>query len=133
MTYPQYRYVTIYLRVQEPDGDPVRGAAVYIDGEPIDGLTAGRWYRIDDDGPPEWQGWLHNWAVHDLAVRIDRRNQVRELDLEVAKDGWGSRSTTIRVRDSDPEHMYVRVKFTLGVDALAVQPSEPEYLRPATR
>jgi hypothetical protein len=129
--YPEYHYVTLYLRVQEPDGSPLRGAKVTIAGEEVDGLTAGRWYRIGEEAPPEWRGWQYNWAVEDYQVRINREGQVRRLTVRVAKEGWGSDSTEIVVEDDDPTYIYVRIVFTLGVGSTEVMSSAaPEYLRP---
>ncbi len=133
--YPQYKYVSIYLRVEAPDGGPLGGATVFIEGEPVDGLTAPRWYRIGPDGPAEWRGWLHNWALNDYPVRIARPDQVRRLRVEVSKPGWGSDWTVIRIADSDPTYIYVRSTFTLGVGTLQSKKGtvQPEYIRPMTK
>ncbi len=131
--YPQYRYLTLYLRVQDVDGDPVRGARVYINDERVDGYTAGRWYEIGAEGPVEWEGWPYNWAVEDLPVRIDRRGQVRRLRIEVVKSGWGTRRSTVYVRDSDPDYLFVRIRFTMGLDTLDADAAQPEYFRPPAK
>lgn len=128
--YPQYRYLTLYLRVQDPDGDPVRGARVYINNDRVDGLTAGRWYEVGLEGPEEWEGWLHNWAVEDFPVRIDHEGQVRKLRIKVSKPGWDTRYSTVYVRDADPDYMYVRIRFTMGLDTLGTDEPEPDYYRP---
>lgn len=129
--YPQYRYVTIYLRVEQPNGGPLAGAVVTINGEEVDGLTAGRWYAIGDDGPPEWRGWPHNWAVIDLPVRIDRPGQVRTLTIRARKAGWGWDSTKVRIADADPDYVFVRAVLVLGVATTEHgRRAKPEYFRP---
>lgn len=129
--YPQYRYLNLYLRVEKPNGDPLGGATVTIEGERVDGLTANRWYQIGADGPSSWRGWLHNWAVKDFQVRINNRGQVRSLTVRVAREGWGADSAEVDVRDADPARVYVRTIFVLGVgDAAAGRGPSPEYLRP---
>ena len=113
--YPQYRYLTLYLRVEKPNGDPLPGATVTIEGKEVNGLTAGRWYAIGRDGPAEWRGWLHNWAVEDYRVRINRKGQVRTLTVHVFRDGWGWDAAEVEIADADPVYVYVRIIFVLGV------------------
>ncbi len=129
--YPQYRYLSLYLRVEKPNGDPLGGATVTIEGEEVDGLTASRWYQVGSEGPSSWRGWLYNWAVGDFQVLINREGQVKSLTVRVARDGWGADSAEVKVRDADPDRVYVRVIFVLGVDnAAAGRTPSPEYLRP---
>ncbi|MCX7599877.1 MAG: hypothetical protein N2512_13580 [Armatimonadetes bacterium] len=133
--YPKSKYVTFYLQVRDPYGEPAGGATVEIDGFRVDGLTSYDWYAIGPDGPPEWEGWAYNWAVEDYRVVIYEPDDVRRLRVRVARRDLGSQDAWVTISDLDPRVVYVRIVFTLGVGpaqagALTSAVAEPEYLRP---
>lgn len=134
--YPKSKYVTLYLQVRDPYGEPAGGATVEIDGFRVDGLTSYDWYAIGYDGPPEWQGWAYNWAFEDYRVVIYRQDEVRKLRVRVARRDLGSQDAWFTISDADPTVVYVRIAFTLGVgpaQAGVTSPAvvQPEYLRPS--
>lgn len=133
--YPKSKYVTLYLQVRDPYGEPAGGATVEIDGFRVDGLTSYDWYAIGYDGPPEWQGWAYNWAVEDYRVVIYKQDEVRHLRVRVARRDLGSQDAWVTISDADPRLVYVRIVFTLGVVAaeageVSSAVAEPEYFRP---
>jgi hypothetical protein len=129
--YPQYRYLTIYLRVEDPGGEPVGAAEVRINGCLVDDRTAGRWYYIGSTGPKPWRGWRYNWAVEDFRVRLDYPAQTRHLHVEVSKPGYGSDDVVFEVSDDDPEYLYARAVLLLGASpARARAAGQAEYFRP---
>lgn len=134
--YPQSRYVTFYLRVEDPWGNPVGGATVEIDGFRVDGPTTDYWVYVGYEGPPEWWGWAYNWGVENYRVVIYEPDEVRYLRVRVSAPDLGSEDAWVEIGDCDPLRVYVRIVFVLGAGpyqaegASATQP-QPEYFRSA--
>lgn len=120
-SYPKSKYVDLYLQISAPNGDPLGGASVEINGSTVNGPTSDSWSEIGTDAPEEWLGWKYNWVIKDYEVVINQKGEVRDLIVRVSKPGFGPRQATVPIRSTDPAKVYVRLWFTLQPQASEAQ------------
>ncbi len=106
--FPQYRNLTIVLRVIDERGRAVGGASVWVDGREAQKRTDNRLYPLGSGYPREWQGWLANWTSDAYRVVINYPNDVDEFDIEVGKQGYWPDVTRVVIADWEPDEIFVR-------------------------
>ena len=100
--FPQYRNLTIILRVIDQDGDPVGGASVWVDGQEAIETTENELRPLGSGYPREWQGWLANWVSDGYRVVINYPNDSDEFDIWVGKTGYWADETSVVISDWEP-------------------------------
>lgn len=106
--FPQYRNLTIILRVIDQDGDPVGGASVWVDGEEAIETSEDELRPLGTGFPREWRGWLANWVSDDYRVVINYPGDTDEFDIEVGKTGYWSDETSVVISDWEPDEIFIR-------------------------
>ena len=121
--FPQYKDLTLILRVVDPDGDPVGGASVWVDGSEDDRKTDAQLHPLSDGYPRQWRGWLANWTSDDYRLVINYRGDRDTFIIEAGKRGYWSDSTRVVISDYEPDEIFVR-------DVLVLKPKSG-WLGPA--
>ena len=112
-SYPQYRYLTIALRVTDGGGRALGGATVYVDGVANGTLSADQYYPLDNHYPHNWQGWAANWESDEYRVVINYPGDQDRFEIRVTKPGWTADSTMVTIHDWEPTDIYIRDVMTL--------------------
>ncbi len=73
-----WKNLDIYLNVADQDGDPVRGATVWVDGTLQEDKTGADYDALANSFPPGWRGWLYNsrsrsWSARQAIARSGPR------------------------------------------------------------
>lgn len=128
--YPQSKYLTLIMRVQNPAGDPVGGATIIVDGENDPQLTDPQFHPLGSGYPDEWQGWLANWVSDQYSVVMNFEGDSDQFEIRAHKDGWLDDYTTVLVDDSEPSDIFIRDTLTLRhvAPAAAVAPHFAEVV-----
>ncbi len=106
--YPQYKDLTLILRVVDPDGDPISGASVWVDDSEDDRKTDAQLHPLGEGYPRQWRGWLANWTSDDYRLVINYRGDTDEFLIEAGKTGYWSDSTRVVISDYEPDEIFVR-------------------------
>lgn len=116
-----YRYrpsptklLEIYLKVARPDGQPLEGATVWVDGSAQSHRTDDSYLRLGSDFPPDWRGWEYNWFGGPF--RFDTRDFPRHgasIEILVSKEGWRTARTTITFGPDAPDDLFMRQTFVM--------------------
>lgn len=111
--YPQYKNLTIILRVVDPDGVPVGGASVWVDEKEADRTTDKKLHPLGDGYPREWRGWLANWTNDDYRVVMNYSGDRDNFTIAAGKYGYWSDETHVSVADWEPDEIFVRDELVL--------------------
>lgn len=111
--YPQYKDLTLILRVQQPGGWPIGGATVIIDGEADTQRTDAELHPLGSGYPYAWLGWKCNWVSDDYQVVMNYEGDQDAFEIRVHKDGYVDDSTIVRIYDEEPSHIFIRDKMIL--------------------
>jgi len=106
--YPQYKNLTIVLRVVDPQGNPIGGASVWVADHEDDTTTDRRLHPLAEGYPRKWQGWLANWASDDYRVVINYPGDRDEFTIEAGRAGYWSAQTRVSIADYEPDEIFVR-------------------------
>jgi hypothetical protein len=106
--FPQYRNLTIILRIVDQDGNPVGGASVWVDGEEAQEMSDNLLHPLGAGYPRDWQGWLANWVSDDYRVVINFPGDTDEFAIEVGKQGYWADETRVTVSDWEPDEIFIR-------------------------
>ncbi len=106
--YPQYKDLSLVLRVVDTAGRPVQGASVWVGGRLDSRRTEGRLRPLGDGYPVAWQGWLANWVSENYRAVIHRPGGRDEFQIRVTKVGYIADVTTVVIEDYEPNHIFVR-------------------------
>jgi len=132
--FPQYRNLTIILRVIDQDGDPVGGASVWVDGQEAIETTENELRPLGSGYPREWQGWLANWVSCGYRLVINYPNDSDEFDIRVGKTGYWADETSVVISDWEPDEIFVRDVMVLEeqdgwlTSAEATEPHKAEVI-----
>ncbi len=131
--FPQYRNLTIILRVVDPAGYPIGGASVWVADHEDDQTTSTRLHPLGDGYPRQWRGWLANWTSDDYRVVINYPGDRDEFTIEAGKRGYWSDRTRVSISDYEPDEIFVRDELVLvpratiySTQAPAQEPSQAE-------
>ena len=122
---PNYRTLTLCLRVQDPDGNPIANARVYVDGHRFDWPTQETLEPLGSDFPVAWQGWLANWSSS-TDVFEDTPGEPIHFDIAVRKTGWGEGVSIVHIEAPTGLYYVVRDTVTLYPGGTNGSP-EPQY------
>jgi hypothetical protein len=111
--YPQYKALTLILRVQTPAGNPLGGVTVLVDGEADSTLTDSVFHPLGSGYPDAWQGWLANWTSDAYQVVMNYRGDSDQFEIRVQKPGWTDDSTIVQVSDDEPDDIFIRDVMTM--------------------
>lgn len=118
---PGYAQLTIILRVQDVEGNPIGNARVYVDGERDEWTTASEFWPLSGtEYPLAWQGFLHNWLSE--AYSLPQTQQPVRFDIAVRKMGWSTDLSLVQMPDVTAEHYFIRDVMTLYPEGAAPQP-----------
>lgn len=128
--YPQYKYLTLVLAVQNASGDPVGGATIFVDDQADAQLTDSQFHPLGAGYPDAWQGWLANWVSDEYSVVMNYAGDSDQFEIRAHKDGWLDDYTTVRVDDYEPSEIFIRDTLTLRrtAPAAAVRPRFAEVV-----
>ena len=124
--YPQYKDLTLILRVVDPDGDPISGASVWVDDSEDDRKTDAQLHPLGEGYPRQWRGWLANWTSDDYRLVINYRGDTDEFLLEAGKTGYWSDSTRVVISDYEPDEIFVRDVLVLRPKSGRLGPAQTE-------
>jgi hypothetical protein len=111
--YPQYKDLTLVLRVVDGVGNPVGGARVWVDEVRDPTATESVFRPLGSGYPAAWQGWLANWTSDAYRVVMNYRGDQDQFEIRVGKSGYSQDSTLVRVYDREPNHIFVRDTMVL--------------------
>lgn len=111
--YPEETRLTLALRAQDPDGNPIANARVYVDGDRDDWLTEEAFEPLDTEFPQQWRGWLANWVDNTRAIFDPTPGEPIHFDIAVRKTGWGEGVTVVHIASASARHYYARDTITL--------------------
>ncbi|MEN6305586.1 MAG: hypothetical protein ABFD96_22880 [Armatimonadia bacterium] len=123
--YPDYRTLTLALRVQDPDGNPIANARVFVDGDRYDWPTQETFEPLGTDFPAAWQGWLANWSSSTDFFE-DTPGEPIHFDIAVRKTGWGEGVSIVHIESPTSRYYVVRDTITLYPGGTNGSP-EPQY------
>lgn len=124
--YPQYKDLTLILRVVDPDGDPISGASVWVDDSEDDRKTDAQLHPLGEGYPRQWRGWLANWTSDDYRLVINYRGDTDEFLIEAGKTGYWSDSTRVVISDYEPDEIFVRDVLVLRPKSGRLGPAQTE-------
>jgi len=116
-----WKNLDIYLNVADQDGDPVRGATVWVDGTLQEDKTGADYDALANSFPPGWRGWLYNWSGGPFQFDLRNVSSSIQVEILVSKTGYRSQRTTIRIHRDDPDDISMRQTFVME---RSVNPSE---------
>ena len=143
--YPVYKDLTLVLRVQDPEGWPVGGATVIVDGEEDLAETEDEYHPLGAGYPTSWIGWRANWVSDYYQVVMNYAGDVDEFLIEVTKDGWTTDRSLVQIFDYEPDHIFIRDTLTIapfgaaqisaagaphGAEVVGGEASRPQSARP---
>ncbi|MFO7946589.1 MAG: hypothetical protein R6V19_07235 [Armatimonadota bacterium] len=111
--YPQYKNLTIILRVVDPEGVPIGGASVWVDEHEDDETTDRRLHPLGDGYPRSWRGWLANWTSDDYRVVMNYSGDQDTFTIAAGKHGYWSDETRVAIGDWEPDEIFVRDELVL--------------------
>ena len=111
--YPEYRNLTLILRVVDPSGRPVGDASVWVADHEDDHTTSSRLHPLADGYPRQWRGWLANWTSDEYRVVINYPGDRDEFTVEAGKRGYWSDETRVSISDYEPDEIFVRDELVL--------------------
>lgn len=106
--YPQYRYLTIALRIVDGSGHALGGATVWVDGEANSVESDDQFHPLDNHYPYAWQGWAANWESDEYSVVINYPGDQDRFPIRVEKPGWTADTTMVTIHDWEPSDIYIR-------------------------
>jgi hypothetical protein len=112
--YPIYKDLTIILCVQDPNGWPVGGATVFVDGAEALNETEDEYQRLGDGYPVAWIGWLANWVSDYYQVVMNYAGDVDEFVITATRDGWTEDTSLVQIFDYEPDHIFIRDTMTIA-------------------
>lgn len=112
-SYPQYRYLTIALRVVDGGGRALGGATVYVDGVADRTPTAPTFHPLGSLYPYPWRGWAANWESDEYQVVINYPGDQDRFEIRVERPGFTTDHTMVTVRDAEPSEIFIRDVMTL--------------------
>lgn len=111
--YPRYKELTLILRVQNGQGEPLGGANVYVDGMEDENRTDFLFYALGAGYPEQWRGWLANWTSDAYEAVMDYPGDRDQFQIRVEKDGYTHDTTLVKISDDEPRHIFIRDIMTL--------------------
>lgn len=120
--------LSLILRVQDADGNPIGDARVLVDGSRDDLFTDPDFWALGAGFPEAWQGFLANWFSDRWALYDDTvPARGGRVELVVRKVGWTDGLTIAVIPDSPPEHFWVRDVITLYPTGSVGPAPNPQY------
>jgi hypothetical protein len=120
--------LTLILRVQDADDNPIGNAQVFVDGRRDDWRTDSEFSRLGEGFPPAWQDFLCNWVSEGWSMYYEPGDPLGgRLDLAVRKVGWDEGLTIVIIPDTDVNRFFVRDTITLYPEGSGQNPPEPQY------
>ena len=108
------KLLEIYLKAATPEGQPLEGATVWVDGSAQSKRTGDAYRRLDSMFPPDWRGWEYNWSGGPF--RFDARDFPRhgvQIEILVSKSGWETQRSTIPISPDAPDDLFMRQTFVM--------------------
>ena len=112
--------------MQDPDGNPVAHARVFVDGERDDWLTEEGFEPLGTDVPVAWQGWLANWVSDTYDIIEDTPGEAVHFDIAARKTGWGEGVSIVQIDAPTADEYFVRATITLYPGGVGSDP-QPHY------
>lgn len=103
----------VYLNVADQDGDPLKGATVWVDGRQQEQRTDDEYSRLGDQFPPDWAGWRYNWSGGPFWIDLRDCSGRCRIEILVSKTGYETQRTTITLEREDPDEIYMRQTFVM--------------------
>jgi hypothetical protein len=120
--------LVLILRVQDPDGNPIGNAQVFVDGRRDDWRTDSEFLPLGEDFPAAWQDFLCNWVSEGWSMYYEDGDPLGgRLDLAVRKVGWDEGLTIVLIPDTDVDRFFVRDTITLYPEGSGGNPPNPQY------
>ncbi len=120
--------LTMVLRVQDADGNPIGDARVYVDGDRDDVATDPEFWTLDGSFPAAWRGATANWYSDRWALYGDSTTpRGGRVELVVRKFGWTAGLTIAVIPDTPDTHFWIRDTITLYPSGSVVPDPSPQY------
>lgn len=108
------KLLEIFLNVATPDGRPLEGATVWVDGSVQPNRTRGTYQHLDSRFPPDWRGWQYNWFGGPFRFDLrDTYSRTVNIEILVSKTGWRTQRSTIPISRSSPDDIAMRQTFVM--------------------
>ena len=107
--YPRDQNYRVTLQIADQNGDPLEGAAVWIDENLMDQRSEATFSTMGAGYPNEWQGWKYNFASPTLKVTIDYDGDTDEVGVIVSKVGYHTERFWWDVGEQEDTALFRRV------------------------
>jgi len=124
---PDFPQLTLILRVQDPAGDPIGNARVFVDGHWDEWTTNGFFEPLGADFPAAWVGFPANWVSEEYQITDPIGSGPARFDIAVRKVGWTSDLTIVELADTNAHRYFVRDTMTLYPEGGGPQPPVLHY------
>jgi len=108
-TYPKDQEYRVVLQIADQDGNPLAGAAVWVDLSLMEERSAGEFSIAGQGFPSEWQGWQYNFASPTLTTRIDYEGDTDIVGVVVSKTGYRTQEWEWEVEEWSDRLFFRRV------------------------
>ncbi len=105
--YPRSQEYRVLLQITDQDGNPLEGAAIWIDQNLMQQHSEAQFSTVGPGYPHEWQGWQYNFASPRLNVTIDYDGDTDEVQIIVSKNNYHTREFWCTVEE-DPGTVFFR-------------------------
>jgi hypothetical protein len=105
--YPRDQEYRVLLQVADQNGNPVEGAAIWIDQDLMLEHSQAQFSTVGSGYPHEWQGWQYNFASPKLSITIDYSGDTDEVEIIVSKVGFRTERFSWTVGE-DPDTAFFR-------------------------
>jgi hypothetical protein len=120
--YPLYVNMTLVWKVIDPDGYPIGGVTMWLDGAESMYLTDPEFTPLGNNYPYNWRGWLCNWISDEYRAVINYHGDSDSFELRATKPGWTDASTILEVNEYDYPEVFIRGTLVMyPIDGLQVQ------------
>lgn len=109
----QYPDLTFALRVEDPDGKPIGGARVFVDGERDDWWTESEFESVGSGFSAAWRGFETNWIRENYQIYSAIGSGKLRFDVAVRKAGWTDAVIIVQIEELTAQRYHVRGVLTM--------------------
>lgn len=109
----EYPEISFVLRIQDPDGNAIGNARLWVDGDRDDWLSEAFYWTIGVGFPQAWAGFQANWIREDYQIYQRIGDGGLRFGVTATKSGWSDASTVIDIPDLTAQQYFARDTLTM--------------------